>query len=88
MTIELSQKELTLLDEAIQVWESAPGRDTMGLSLLSCMLIKDKDEAKRENDKLFADSESKMKTRKSQALLLRAKLMQASALASEHEILG
>jgi patatin-like phospholipase/acyl hydrolase len=88
MQIELSQSEMTILEQALDCWEKDASTGAMMGGLFSLMLSP-KDE--RDNAKNAFKSEqekalSEGQRRKRVSTLLRAKIYQAAALASEHEI--
>jgi hypothetical protein len=95
MNIDLSQHELDLLDEALIAWQSAPSSEGSSQALMGAILggITREDDSPSARANAFAETKALMekarqesKSRERTALLLRAKLAQASARASEHEI--
>ena len=93
MNINLNQKELEIIDEALQCWEKQPNSDAFSGALLGSIF---KSMARKEGETFDSKDDSARqqidaaekicKSRKNQSLLLRAKIMQASALQSEHEV--
>lgn len=92
MKIDLSQREIAILDDALVAWQTQPQSEGFSASLMTAIF---KGLAKRDGAELEPPDEPKLamkeamaesKTRERQALLLRAKLSQASALSSEHEV--
>jgi hypothetical protein len=86
MTLELSEHEIKLLDEALLAWERDPERDAaMGSimkSILKSTLGQDDDIEAMKNS--MRDGAVAGQQRRIQATLLRAKLFQVLARASEH----
>lgn len=94
MQIELNQKEIEMLDDALVTWQKQPTTDGFGKAIFSTMI---RGLAKREGEEsalspeddpkaIHAQAELESKGRERKVLLLRAKLAQASAVASEHEV--
>lgn len=86
MQVELNQKEIETINEALVLWESANEAQSFTGALMMTILSKDEEHAKLVVDRKMAEAKDKDRVRKTQSLLLRAKLAQASALQSEHEI--
>jgi hypothetical protein len=88
MIIDLSKTELELISESIELWEKEPHSNGFSSMLMECMLTPKEDrdgfkeKIKEGTDKATAESNR----RKRVAILLRAKLIQAEAKASEHEV--
>lgn len=87
MTIELNQSEVEMLKEALDAWEKAQSSDALISTMLTAMLCpKDaRDEMVEASKKEMVDAGREGQRRKDRATLLRARLLQASARASEHE---
>lgn len=86
MQIELNQKEIETINDALVVWETANESSSLVGAMMMTVLCKDEEHAKLVVDRKMAEAKDKDRVRKTQSLLLRAKLAQASALQSEHEI--
>lgn len=86
MQVELNRKEIQILDEALVAWEKESTSTAMVGSMFASMLIRDEEKAKDVCEKHMREAASKDKNRKNQSLMLRAKLAQADAQLSEHEI--
>lgn len=88
ITIELTPQEATLIHAALKCWENEPCKDTIVSTMLAAMLgaHKGSSEEKWEAEihARFDKSAVEVRKREMQALMLRAKLAQAEARASEH----
>lgn len=83
MTVELSSSEIDLLDEALKAWEKQPISEGFGTAMLRAV-VGPKESRRETMEAEIAEVEKDSKARERRALLLRAKLMQASARESEH----
>jgi hypothetical protein len=86
MQVDLNKKELEILDSALQAWEKEASGNAMIGSMFAAILVKDEDRMKEVTDRQMAKAAEKDALRKTQSLLLRAKLAQAAAPESEHEV--
>ena len=88
MTIELSQHEINIIEQALDVWEKDASTGALMGTMLGAMLSprderdKWKDDSKREMEKATDEGNR----RKRVSTLLRAKLYQADAKQAEHTI--
>jgi hypothetical protein len=88
MIIDLSKTELELISESIDLWEKEPHSAGLSSMLMGAMFCPKeerdslKDTVKKDMDKATLEANR----RKRVAILLRAKLIQAEAKASEHEV--
>ena len=90
MQVELSQQDVSDIKEALDAWERAESHSAFTGELLGLMLTpkderKADDEFARESKERLRDAARKTEARRDKATMLRAKLIQASARASEHE---
>lgn len=88
MQVNLSGKELDMIDKALVAWQSEPQARGMSSMLMGAMLNRDESDESREQ-KIRAQSEAfneEVRQRERQVILLRAKLMKASAVNREHEV--
>jgi len=97
MQVNLSKSELELIDTALTAWEKEAQQSAMTGSLLGVMLsglaAKSEDDAERRAETAseraritLEKADAEMRRRRNIAILLRAKLIQAASVASEHEI--
>jgi hypothetical protein len=88
MKVELNQKEVEIINEALELWQTKPTSDSLFDNMLGAMLCPKEE---RENEKIrlgleMKSAQQKVAHRKAQSILLQAKLMQAQALESEHDL--
>lgn len=94
MKVELTGAEVKLIEEAMDVWEKEPHASGMvGMmmgSMLSSLGDGDKEQRARERAKMVEEERKKSQDeamrRRRVSTLLRAKLYQAEASLSEHEV--
>lgn len=88
MKIELSVKEVEMIDTALKAWERAPHSEGMTCTLLTTMLTPKEDREKVTDHvkEEMAKAGAEARRREAASLLLRAKLAQACAAQSEHDI--
>lgn len=88
MQLEINKNELEILEQALKSWQEEPNRDSLGKTMFATLLIRDEDAAKRMSEKIFTEAGEKTKLREQQVLMLRSRINQQIAKASEHELLG
>lgn len=88
MQVELNKIEVELIDKALEVWEKEAHSAPMFTSLVSAMLCpkEERDGEKLRREKDFRDADVEARNRRTKSILLRAKLIQALARESEHEV--
>ena len=87
MNIELSNHEIEMIDKSLTAWDREVQTDAMMGGLFGVMLS-GKDEKQDAKDKFTAENKAATEEsakRKRSCVMLRAKLYQAQAKASEHE---
>jgi hypothetical protein len=86
MKIELSKFEVELLDRSLDAYESEPVTTGFSISILTSMLGRQRtaEEVKRDALDQRDSAQKECGKRRLQAALLRAKLLQALAVDSEH----
>jgi len=87
MQIELSKAEVELLDTALEAWEKEAHTEGLIEAIVRGMMQpRTEAEARKETKAAFEVARSQGKTRRMKALMLRAKLFQALARESEHDV--
>jgi hypothetical protein len=86
IAVTLSAHEVRVIENALEIWESEPGNKALFASMTQMLTIRDPIEQQRKTDAEFAKADAEKASRKRQSVLLRAKLMQAEATASEHAV--
>lgn len=88
MTIELSGAELELIESALDVWERECQQSAMLAGVMETVMVprEARQETNKKVHKDLDDAEAEAKIRKRKSVFLRAKLMQASARESEHDL--
>jgi hypothetical protein len=87
MIIELTPSDVRLIEAALDAYEKQPSADGFSTSMLGMMLTPkdERDGWKSDMQNTMRRAEADVKARRNAGILLRAKLIQASAVASEHE---
>lgn len=87
MQVELSQADVELLKQALDSWEKeAASEGMLGSLMMAVMCPKEmREQARQDSERDLAEAKQKAARRRDQATLLRAKFIQTSARASEHE---
>jgi hypothetical protein len=91
MKVELSQFEVELLDSALTAWEAEPSGDAMMTGFVGAMLgglagPESVERLKKDRDEIKSRAVKESQKRRLKAALLRAKLLQALAVDSEHSV--
>lgn len=88
MKIELSVKEVEMIDVALKEWERAAHSDGMTGTLLATMFTpkEERDKVKDDIERRMAKATEEARRRERASLPLRAKLAQACAAQSEHDV--
>jgi hypothetical protein len=72
---QLTGHDYDLLIEALDCWEASPHSSAMIGSIMSTLVIKDKEASEKFIEKQMSETSLKVKSRKEQSILLKAKLL-------------
>ncbi len=72
---QLAIKDFTLLIEALDCWENKPSSSAMVSSMMTAVLLPDKDKVEESTNKIMDEAKEKVVIRKERATLLKAKLL-------------
>jgi hypothetical protein len=86
MKIDLSPFEIELLDKALDAYEAQPSSSGFIGALLGAAILRDEQKAEEFMRKQQTEAERVTKQRRMKVALLRAKLLQAVAIDSEHSL--
>ena len=90
MNVQLSRPEVELIEQALKLWTEEPHHRMLSASMMGAMLRgvtgQSKEELQSDMMKDQAQARAEAALRERQSLLLRAKLLQAQARESEHDI--
>lgn len=88
MQVDLSEHEIRMLDDALLSWERDPERDGMMNGMMSSVLRRvagvSEAESQENSNRLMREGSKASQDRRIKGTLLRAKLFQVLARASEH----
>lgn len=88
MKVELSKTEVEMIGQALDAWEKQAQSDAAMGSMFTAIILgrHDKDQARREIELEHKKANDETSSRRTRSIMLRAKLIQAEAQNSEHEL--
>lgn len=90
MKIDLSRKEIEIINDALLAWQTQPISEGLNSSIMGAVLSRGSDDSVKTDFRKEAFSEvtkaqQESRRREREAVLLRAKLIQTENASSEHE---
>lgn len=93
MNVNLNKSEIDVIEKALEQWENEPNSSGFSSLLMDVMFTSKEDRNKMGEDAMIEKvnkrheaAANEVRRRKTVVILLRAKLIQAAANASEHEV--
>lgn len=88
MKVELSAHEMDMIDKALVCYQNEPGNKGMSTMMLSAIFAREenREDKDREMQRKTEEIQDETRKRERQVLLLRARLMQAATINSDHEL--
>jgi hypothetical protein len=89
MKVDLNQNEIRIINEALDAWEKECAQEAMSSLLLGAIFRPEGQSKEEERKEASAQAEFARKqtsARRNQSIMLRAKLITADALESEHTV--